>query len=204
MTKYSKNCEDSPALDSYGGFQEKMWVNQLTQKEIIINGEIREDIIEKAVIHIINFNKIDDEQEASVKDYVRTPITIFINSPGGYLDEAFSLISAIETSQTPVLTFGLGKCFSAAFLILLAGHVRACQKYTNLMYHQGSGGFAGEFGKHYEYVEHYKNCQDKVEQYVIEKTKIKKKKLEEIFRNKTDWFIDPEEAKELGIIDEII
>ena len=59
MTKFDKSCEELP-IESSGGFQERMWVNQLTQKEIIINGEIKEDIIEKAVIHIINFNKIDE------------------------------------------------------------------------------------------------------------------------------------------------
>lgn len=202
MTKFTKDC-DEQMPEIMGSIQEKIWLNQLSNKEIIINGEIKEDIIEKAVIHLFNFNKIDDENEAAVVGYERQPIVIYINSPGGYLDEAFSLISAIESSKTPVVTFGLGKCFSAAFLILLSGHVRITQKYTNLMYHQGSGGFSGEFGKHYEYVEHYKNCQDQVEKYVIEKTKIKKKKLDEVFKSKTDWFISPAEAKELGIIDEV-
>lgn len=203
MTKFKTNCDENTP-EYPGSIQEKVWASQLTQKEILINGEIKEDIIEKAVIHIFNFNKIDDENEATAVGYEREPIFIYINSPGGYLDEAFSLISAIESSKTPVVTVGLGKCFSAAFLILLSGHVRVTQKYTNLMYHQGSGGFSGEFGKHYEYVEHYKNCQDQVEKYVLEKSKIKKKKLDEVFKSKTDWFITPQEAQELGIIDEIV
>ncbi len=201
----TKNENEEPnIIDTLSSLQERVWANQLSQKEILINGEIKEDLIEKAVIHILNFNTIDDQQEAIVKDYVRSPIIVYINSIGGLLDEAFSLISAIESSKTPVITYGLGKCYSSGFLILLSGHYRVVQKYTNLMYHQGSAGFIGEFGKHMEYVEQYRICQSKVEKYVLEKTKIKKTKLDQIFKNKTDWYIEPEEALKLKIIDEIV
>jgi ATP-dependent Clp protease, protease subunit len=200
-----KNCEENEesGRDS-GSFQERMWFNQLTQKEIILNGEIKEDIIEKAVIHIFNFNKMDDENEKQIANYERQPITVYINSPGGLLDEAFSLIAAIESSKTPVITIGLGKAMSSGFLILLAGHYRVVQKYTSLMYHQGSVGYMGEFGKHFEVAEYWKECQSKVEKYIVKNTKIKKSKLEQVFKNKTDWYINPKEAKELGIVDEII
>lgn len=205
MVKYcDENCGNEPAG---GSIQEKVWSNQLGFKEILINSEIKEDIIEKAVIQIFNFNKFDAEQEKQAPKsapYVREPITIYLNTPGGYLDEAFSLISAIEASETPIVVVALGKVISAGFLILLAGHYRVAQKYTTLMYHQGSAGYAGEFGKHFEYAEYWKTCQDKVEKYILKKTKIKKTKLEQVFKNKTDWYMDADEAKMLGIVDDII
>ena len=42
------------------------------------------------------------------------------------------------------------------------------------------------------------------EDYVLERTKITKERVEEIRYKKIDWYIHPEEALELGIVDEII
>lgn len=192
-------CDPQLMFDPSQSLKEKIWNSQLQQKEIIINGEIKDDLIEKAVIQVFNFNKIDDMNR--LVDGERIPIIIYLNSVGGSMDEAFSLISAIEASKTPVITVALGKAYSAGFLILLAGHQRFAQKYSILMYHQGSAGIMGEVNRMVEYVEHWKFCQTLVEEYVLSKTKIKKKKLQEIFNGKQDWFIKTEEAKELGIID---
>jgi ATP-dependent protease ClpP protease subunit len=43
-----------------------------------------------------------------------------------------------------------------------------------------------------------------VEDYVAGQTKVKRKKLKEIFNSKSDWYITPKDAKDLGIVDEII
>ena len=43
-----------------------------------------------------------------------------------------------------------------------------------------------------------------LEEITLEKTKISKKKLKEIYEGKKDWFMTAKEAKELGVVDEII
>ena len=196
------DCEECDEQDSNSGMplREKIWSVLLQDKNILINGDIDEQLIEKAVMQIYIFNEIDDYNETQAVGYVRQPIKIFINSSGGLLDEAFSLISAIESSKTPVITIGLGKVMSAAFLILLSGHTRLAQRYSTLMYHQGSAGIIGEFNKMIEYAKHWENCQTIVEDYVIRQSKIKKKKLQEIFSHKQDWYMNASEAYDLGII----
>ena len=196
------NCDEcNQDNDGLPSIKDKIWANQLQAKQILLNGEIREDLIEKAVMHIFNFNDIDDSNRLAIEE--RQPIKIFINSSGGLLDEAFSLISAIETSKTPVITIALGKAYSAGFLILLSGHQRFAQRYTTMMYHQGSAGVVGEFNRMIEYAKHWENCQNIVEEYVLRQTKIKKKKLQEIFSHKQDWYINTQEAINLGIINGI-
>jgi ATP-dependent Clp protease protease subunit len=195
-------CDETTAQGE--SLRERIWANQLSQKQILISGPIDDLLIEKAVVHMFNFNHIDDQNEASIVGYEREPIYVLINSPGGNMDEAFSLIAAIEGSKTAVVTIALGKAMSAGFLILLAGHHRMCQKYTTLMYHQGSAGIIDSFGKMIEYAKHWEGCQDMVEEYVARQTKIKKKKLKEIFNSKTDWYIKPEDAKDLGIVHEFL
>ena len=46
--------------------------------------------------------------------------------------------------------------------------------------------------------------QKKIEEMTLRLTKISKKKLTEILKNKVDWFMTAESALELGVIDEIV
>lgn len=53
----------------------------------------------------------------------------------------------------------------------------------------------------------FSNCEfenKRVRKYVMSRTKITKKKIKEVQAKKIDWFISAKEAKELGVIDEII
>lgn len=196
-------CEEQDF--TVNSLRDTLWSHYLQEKKILINGKIDDSLIEKAVMQIYSFNEIDDANQLALAEgtYARTPIKVFINSEGGSFNECFSLISAIATSRTPVYTIALGKAFSAGFLILLSGHARLAQPYSQLMYHQGAAGIVGEFNKVIEYAEHYKVCQKIVEDYVIARTKIKQKKLTEIFNQKNDWYVSTDEALKLGIIDGI-
>lgn len=193
------SCDECGGNFNMQEFKDKIWNTQLQAKQILINGEITEDLIERAVIQIFNFNDIDEGNRLNIEE--RQPIIVYINSPGGLLDESFSLISAIESSKTPVITVALGKAYSAGFLVLLAGHKRFAQKYTSLMLHQGSAGVMGEFNRMIEYAKHWENCQSMIDDYVMDKTKIKKKKLEEIFKGKQDFYMSSKDAIQLGVID---
>lgn len=197
-----KNCEECDGHNAESAsFREKVWGVQLQAKQILITGDIGEDLIEKAVIQVFNFNAMDDE--ARLPSEEREPIKILINSSGGNLDEAFSLISAILASRTPVVTIALGKAYSAGFLILLAGHARYAQKYSQLMLHQGAAGYMGKFADIMEYSKHWETLQGVVDDYIMGQTKIKKKKLQEIFSHKQDWYLNTNDAISLGIINGI-
>lgn len=199
-----RDCEEEAGPAMAGTLKDGVWNSLLNTKKILINEEITDTLIERAVMQIIGINEYDDIQEATYVKYERTPIKIYINTNGGMLDEAFSLISAIDASRTPVQTIALGKAWSAGFLILLAGHHRACQKYSSLMYHQGSAGINDNFGKMIEYATHWGKTQDRVEEYVAERTKVKAKKLRHIFHHKTDWYVTPKQALKHGIVDDIL
>jgi ATP-dependent Clp protease protease subunit len=209
MNGIKRNCEQCEESEKGGqggglGLKDSIWNTCLQNRQILINEDISDSLIERAVIQLFHINEYDDSQEEVIKEYVRQPITIFINTAGGVLDESFSLISAIKSSKTPIITVGLGKIWSAGFLILIAGNHRQCQKYSSLMLHQLSAGVFGEYQRMYEYTEYYKKCHDTSIKFILEHTKITKKRLEEIFDHKQDWFLTADEAIKYGIIDEII
>jgi ATP-dependent Clp protease protease subunit len=203
-----RNCEECETHNqdrqNLLNLKDQIWHTHLQNRQIVINEDISDMLIEKAVLQVFMINEYDDSQELQFKEYTRYPITIFINTSGGVLDETFSLISAIKASKTPIHTVGLGKIWSAGFLILIAGHQRYCQEFSSLMLHQLSAGIFGEYKRMHEYTEYYKKCHDISLNFVLKNTKIPKKRLEEIFDHKQDWFITSEEALKYGIIDGII
>lgn len=116
----------------------------------------------------------------------------------------WSLIDIIEKSKTPIYTYCTGQAQSAAFLIFLSGHKRFSYCHSTFMYHQV---FCYRQGKYQDMVE------DRVEmdsinkwneEYIIERTKITQKYIDEVRDKKKDVFIHSEEALKLGIVDEIL
>lgn len=195
--------DDDMQVPSSITFKDAIWHTQLQRREIIINGTIDDTLIERAVLQIFNFNYYDTMKRETEKNFEPDPIKIYINTFGGAIDETFSLVSAIESSATPIMTIAMGKCMSAGMLILMSGHARIAQKYSNLMLHQFSSGMHGEYKNMIEYAEYCQQCHNKMISYINQKCKIPKKMMDKMVNNKHDWYITPEEALKMKIIDEI-
>jgi len=45
---------------------------------------------------------------------------------------------------------------------------------------------------------------DKLEKLTLENTNISKKQLKKVYKRKLDWYLESDEALELGVVDEII
>lgn len=201
-----RNCEEEQ-LQTTGSFEEDTFRHMLAEKRIIIlNKPITDNAIERIVIPIIGMNEMDDEAEEQVVGYDRrsNPIKIFINTGGGHVEETLSCISAIESSKTPVYTYALGKALSGGFFILLAGHARFCQKYSTLMYHQIQTGIPySDMTSNKEHVEETIRLQAIINEFLLRKTTIRQKKIQEINDKKIDWYLGAEDALKYKMIDSI-
>lgn len=181
----------------------------LQEKAIIINEEIGPDIVNKCAMQIIKFNMEDDQLEKDHKcpnckessyDRANDPIKIYIHSPGGTVPDCLAVIGAIESSKTPIHTIALGEAQSAAFVILAAGDVRSCQKWSRIMYHELSTGMKGDLKYIKNKTEEAEALQAILDNIIVDKTNITQAQLDEkIFRK--DWIVSAEEALEYGIVD---
>lgn len=169
-------------------------------KTLYIHEEIDEDSISKANYFLTTLLQVDE----GIPINQRTPIKIYINTRGGSVDDMWSLIHVIESSQTPIYTYCTGYAYSAGFLIFIAGHKRFMGKHALVMYHILSGGNCGNFKELEAHMELLTGIQDRIEKHVMEKTKIPAHKLKNIRDTKKDWYIRPKEAIKLGIADRII
>ena len=137
-------------------------------------------------------------------EYKPQPIQIYIDSYGGAVYQCFGLLGVMEKSETPIHTIVTGAAMSCGFMILITGHKRFGYKHSTPLYHQVSTGFQGKVQDMEDSLVETKRLQKKIEDITLERTSISKKKLNEILKNKKDWFMTAEEALGLGVIDGIL
>lgn len=171
---------------------------------IYFSGDVWYDTVGKTCAILLSMIESDDKKDEEQKDYKRDPIKLYIHSYGGEIYDMWGLIDIIKCSKTPIYTYCTSYAMSAAFKIFLAGHKRFCTKHATFMYHQMSCRRSGKYQDLVEDREEMDFLNKQNEDYVLERTKITRERIDEIRQIKKDVYIHAEEALELGIVDEII
>ena len=162
-----------------------------------LTGEITEENINECIKWITYENLATRNEKL---------LTLYINSSGGDLYQAFALIDIMTNSQYPIRTIGIGSIMSAAFLIFSAGDKgeRYIAKNTGIMCHQFSGG--GEAKYHDMKAEMKEN--DSLNNKMVEILKNATGKAPSVIRKKllppSDVYLTAEELVELGVADHIL
>ena len=162
-----------------------------------IEGEINDALFELSKL-ILFYNKEDH----GIPVNERKPIKIFIHSPGGDLDATLAFIGLMNISKTPIWTINACWAYSAAGLILMAGHKRYALPNTECLIHSGSGQLGGSYEQTKEKMKNYSYLVDTMREFILSKTKIDQKTFKK--NSQKDWYIYTDEMLSLGIVDEII
>lgn len=176
----------------------------IENRTLYLFDEINELTVAALFANIMAIVSADDIAETEMRNYVRQPIKLFINSHGGNLCDMWALVDMMLTSATPIETYCTGYAESAGLKIFLAGGRRYVTPHATLMYHQLS---SWAHGTYQDIVENQKELewhQDAIEEYVLKRTRIKHSKLKEVRERKQDWIIHASEAVKLGIADAIL
>jgi ATP-dependent Clp protease protease subunit len=178
------------------------------ERKLFFNKDVDANSIAEITQAIIEINNHDRHLEKlyeldSIK-YTPQPIEIYIDSYGGQVYQCFGLLGVMEKSVTPIHTIVTGCAMSAGFMILISGHKRFAYRLATPMYHQIAGGHWGKMEDFEVEIEEMRRLQALSEKETLDKTKITKQQLKENRKTKTDWYMDAEEAKKLGVIDEIL
>lgn len=192
MTKYfeGQNC------DTFDKLAEMV---DVTKRNIYI-GEITPEL-GAAVESLIRFyNSVD--KSLNIPCEKRVPIKLWVDSEGGDLISALTIMDAIELSSTPIYTINQGMAYSGGFFIFMCGHRRITFPRSSFLFHEGSISTGGDANKFENMADFYKKQRTQLKADVISHTKI----TEELYNEhaKDDWWLTAEEAIELGIADEIL
>ena len=158
----------------------------LKNRKILISNDINAITCNRIVSSLLYLNSIDSTSF----------IDLYIQTTGGWLDAAFSIISVIKDISAPVNTYALGGTHSSGAMILAAGTgTRKAYQNAIIMFHAGLYESDGEFGE---------NTLDnkRIINFWERNAELPEDWLKQ--RKDENYYLDPEIAKTYKIIDEII
>ena len=133
-------------------------------------------------------------------------LKIMINSPGGSVHAAFSLIDIIKGSKIPVHTVGLGMIASCGLLLFMSGEKgnRTITPNTSILSHQYSWGSKGKEHELYAVVKEFEMSSERLIQHYKKCTGMNEKTVREVLLPPQDLWLSPKEAMKYGIADKIV
>lgn len=173
-------------------------------RKILLSGEINSSTIKEVINNILEINDYDNKEERLKEGYKREPIYLYIDSYGGSVYSGLGLIDVMVASKTPIYTVCIGSCMSMGLIIFASGHKRFIGKNSTVMCHGASFGAFGKTPEVEESLEEVKRMEQVLVDILIEKTKIKRNKIDDIIERKMDWYIPAKEALRLGIADSFL
>lgn len=180
-------------------FEDMFSQEDIDNRHLFLNAQIDENTVEFIVYHILRYNLMDYD----LKPSDRMPIMLYINSPGGYVAEGYSIIDAISCSDTPVYTVNIGKCDSIAFLIYIVGHKRYSFPHSEFLMHDGFVYTSDTAAKAKDRIEfEVDQINNITKELVLKNTDITSEFYDGVYRK--EWYFLPDEGKKYGIVDYIV
>lgn len=128
-------------------------------------------------------------------------IYLHINSFGGEVFSAFSVIDTIKNLKVPVVSIIEGAAASAGTLISIVCDYRIIYKTSYMLIHQLSSGCWGQMNKLEEEMENLKELMNQIRQLYVKYTRIPAEEVDEILKHDYWWNSDICLAK--GLVDEV-
>jgi ATP-dependent Clp endopeptidase proteolytic subunit ClpP len=129
-------------------------------------------------------------------------IYIYMNSFGGSIIDAFSILDAVLYSKVPINTVIDGCAASAATLISVCGNKRYIKPHSYMLIHQLSSFVYGKYSEIEDEKENLDKFMEMITAIYKKYTKMPAKKINEILKH--DLWFSAEESIELGLADEIL
>lgn len=195
----TKSLYNSPLFDDEEDEKKQKAPEQFSEKflktrQIILTGEINKELADSIVRQLLI---LDSEDE-------KTPIYMYIDSPGGDVDAGFAIFDMIRFINAPVYLIGMGLIASAATLVLLAvdKEFRIGLPNSRYLIHQPLGGMRGVATDIEIYAKDMEKIRAKLNSLIAKQTGTS---LEQVTKDtERDFWLDSDEAVKYGLISKII
>ena len=165
----------------------------LKDRIIFLSGEIDDNISNTIVSELLYLDSLNHED-----------IYLYINSPGGSITSGMAIMDTMNFIKSDVRTICLGMAASMAAFLLSCGTKgkRFALPNAEVMIHQPLGGVNGQATEIKIAAERILKLKKKLNEILSKNTNQKLEKIE--IDTERDYFLSAKEAKEYGIIDNII
>lgn len=169
--------------------------SRLLKDRIVFIGSGVDDAVASLAIAQLLFLESEDPD----KD-----ISVYINSPGGYITSGLAIYDTMQHVKPDVVTFCMGQASSMGAVLLAAGAKgkRFALPHARIMLHQPLGGAQGQASDIEIQSREIQYARERLNEILADHTgQSVEKIIEDTDRN---YFMSAVEAKEYGIIDDVV
>ena len=165
----------------------------LKERIIFLSGPVHDGMSSLIVAQLLHLEAENPSKE----------ISMYINSPGGVVTSGLSIYDTMQYIKPKVSTLVIGQAASMGSLLLTAGEkgMRFSLPNSRIMVHQPSGGYQGQ-ATDIMHAEETLKLKQRLNEIYVKHTGQTLKKVEAALER--DNFMSPEDAKDWGLIDEIV
>lgn len=169
--------------------------SRLLKDSIIFIGTPIDDTIANLIVAQLLFLEAEDPER---------DINLYINSPGGSITAGMAIYDTMQFIKNDVTTICVGQCASMGALLLTAGTKgkRFALPHSRILIHQPSGGAQGQATDVRIMAEEILRMRKMTSEIIANHTGQSFDKVEVDVER--DRILDPWQAKEYGLIDEVI
>ena len=206
------NIAKGSKLASYckTGPQNKVVYNQYGQYQRYRQMSLDDMLLENRIVFLIGEISYDRAAEVIMKMLYldnlkrKSEISLYINSPGGSVDDTMAIYDTMRFIGSPVATFCIGRAQSGAAIILSAGTKgkRHALAHAKVMLHQPWGGVSGQAADIKIQVEEILKAKTMINDILARHTGQPIEKI--AAETERDRYMTADEAKQYGLIDEVL
>jgi ATP-dependent Clp protease protease subunit len=166
----------------------------LKERIVFVNGPVHDGMSQLVVAQLLHLEAENPSKE----------ISMYINSPGGVVTSGLSIYDTMQYIKPKVSTLVVGQAASMGSLLLAAGApgMRFSLPNSRIMVHQPSGGYQGQATDIMIHAQETLKLKERLNQIYVHHTGQTLEAVEAALER--DKFMSPEEAKDWGMIDEIV
>jgi ATP-dependent Clp protease protease subunit len=166
----------------------------LKERIIFLTGPIDDTVAALATAQLLFLEAENPKKE----------ISMYINSPGGIVTSGLAIYDTMQFIRPAISTLCIGQAASMGSLLLAAGEkgLRYALPHARVLVHQPSGGFSGQASDIERHAEDIIKIKRRLNEIYVRHTGQSYEKIEGTLDR--DYFMTAEDAREYGLIDEVI
>lgn len=193
--KITPDMQQRVQIQPYQRTREMTLVDLLLENRIVFMvGEINYPMATEVIMKLLHLDNNKPGRE----------ISLYINSPGGSVDDTMAIYDTMRFIGSPVATYCIGRAQSGAAVILAAGAKgkRHALPHAKVMLHQPWGGITGQAADIKIQAEEIGKAKKMINEILAKHTGMSAEKIAE--ETERDKYMTADEALEYGLIDEVL
>ena len=166
----------------------------LKERVVFLVGPVEDEVASLVVAQLLYLESENPDKE----------IQLYINSPGGSVSAGLAIYDTMQFVTSEISTLCTGQALSISALLLAGGTngKRYCLPHTRIMLHQPLGGFEGQATDIDIHAREILQLRRQLDGILARHTA---QSLQRIRKDtERDYFMDPSDAVEYGLIDDIL